>query len=95
MLVFFALVGASGSIWIVKNTAPSIFLFAWIEVTVKQFVVLGVGKLFRVDLKLLLVIVTTLCPTSFAYIALAADSVAVLLMQVPYIIPYVQLVPFV
>ncbi|XP_009375598.2 uncharacterized membrane protein YjcL-like isoform X1 [Pyrus x bretschneideri] len=54
MQVFFAVLGASGSIWNVINTAPSIFFFALVQVTVHLVVVLGLGKLFRLDLKLLL-----------------------------------------
>ncbi|KAK0598656.1 hypothetical protein LWI29_036694 [Acer saccharum] len=54
MQVFFAVVGAGGSIWNVINTAPSIFLFAVVQVTVHLAVILGLGKLFRIDLKLLL-----------------------------------------
>ncbi|CAN1751541.1 Uncharacterized membrane protein YjcL [Linum perenne] len=53
MQVFFAVVGAGGSIMNVINTAPSIFLFALIQVTVHLAVVLGLGKLLRFDLKLL------------------------------------------
>lgn len=49
--VFFAVIGASGSIWNVINTAPSIFMFALVQVTVHLAVVLGLGKLFRFDLK--------------------------------------------
>ncbi|XVE58482.1 hypothetical protein DITRI_Ditri04bG0173100 [Diplodiscus trichospermus] len=54
MQVFFAVVGANGSIWNVINTAPSIFLFALVQVSVHLVVMLGLGKLFRFDLKLLL-----------------------------------------
>ncbi|KAK1399504.1 putative membrane protein YjcL [Heracleum sosnowskyi] len=54
MQVFFTVVGASGSIWNVINTAPSIFLFALIQVSVHLAVILGVGKLLRLDSKLLL-----------------------------------------
>lgn len=54
MQVFFAVVGASGSIWNVINTAPSIFVFAFIQVTVHLLVILGLGKLFQLDRKLLL-----------------------------------------
>ncbi|XP_074319702.1 uncharacterized protein LOC141656639 isoform X2 [Silene latifolia] len=54
MQVFFAVIGASGSVWNVINTAPSIFLFALIQVTVHLAVILGLGKLFRIELKLLL-----------------------------------------
>lgn len=53
--VFFSVVGASGSIWNVINTAPSIFLFALVQVTVHLAIILGLGKLFRFDLKLLLI----------------------------------------
>lgn len=48
------MVGASGSISNVINTAPSIFLFALVQIAVHLVVILGVGKLFRFDLKLLL-----------------------------------------
>lgn len=49
------MVGASGSIWNVINTAPGIFVFAVIQVTVHLAAVLGLGKLFRFDLKELLI----------------------------------------
>ncbi|KAL9274235.1 putative membrane protein YjcL [Drosera capensis] len=52
--VFFAVIGASGSILNVINTAPSIFLFAFVQVTVHLAVVLCLGKLFQFDMKLLL-----------------------------------------
>lgn len=52
--VFFAVLGASGSVWNVVNTAPSIFLFAFIQVGVHLVVILGLGKLLRIDEKLLL-----------------------------------------
>lgn len=54
MQVFFTVVGASGSIWNVINTAPSIFLFALVQIAVHLAVILGLGRLFRFDLKLLL-----------------------------------------
>ncbi|XP_022157784.1 uncharacterized protein LOC111024399 isoform X2 [Momordica charantia] len=54
MQVFFTVVGASGSIWNVINNAPSIFLFALVQVTVHLAVILGFGKLFSIELKLLL-----------------------------------------
>lgn len=54
MQVFFAVVGASGNIRNVINTAPSIFLFAFIQLVVHLAVILGLGKLFRFDQKLLL-----------------------------------------
>ncbi|KAL7254100.1 hypothetical protein ACSBR1_008489 [Camellia fascicularis] len=54
MQVFFAVVGASGSIRNVITIAPNIFMFAFVQVTVHLAVILGLGKLFRFDLKLLL-----------------------------------------
>ncbi|KDP22238.1 hypothetical protein JCGZ_26069 [Jatropha curcas] len=54
MQVFFTVVGASGSIWNVMKTAPTIFLFALVQVTVHLGVILGFGKLLNFDLKLLL-----------------------------------------
>ncbi|KAM7499694.1 hypothetical protein LguiA_024108 [Lonicera macranthoides] len=54
MQVFFAVVGASGNVWNVINTAPSIFFFALVQIAVHLAVILGFGKLFRFDLKLLL-----------------------------------------
>lgn len=46
--------GAGGSIWNVINTAPSIFMFALVQLTIHLAVVLVLGKLLRFDLKLLL-----------------------------------------
>ncbi|KAA0042598.1 hypothetical protein IC582_022544 [Cucumis melo] len=54
MQVFFAVVGASGSVWYVINNTPSIFMFALVQVTVHLAIILCFGKLFRIDLKLLL-----------------------------------------
>ncbi|CAA0831009.1 Protein of unknown function (DUF819 [Striga hermonthica] len=54
MQVFFAVLGANGSLWNVINTAPSIFLFALVQVSVHLVVVLGLGKLVRIDRKVLL-----------------------------------------
>ncbi|MCE0480969.1 hypothetical protein HAX54_038290 [Datura stramonium] len=54
MQVFFAVVGASGSIRNVINTTPSIFVFAFVQVTVHLIVTLGLGKVFGMDLKMLL-----------------------------------------
>ncbi|KAF9615576.1 hypothetical protein IFM89_024665 [Coptis chinensis] len=54
MQVFFTVVGANGSIWNVINTAPSIFMFALVQIAVHLAVILGVGKLLRIDQKLLL-----------------------------------------
>ncbi|KAL2920743.1 putative membrane protein YjcL [Bienertia sinuspersici] len=55
MQVFFAVVGASGNIWSVIKTAPSIFLFSLIQISVHLALILGLGKLFNFDLKLLLI----------------------------------------
>ncbi|MCD9638259.1 hypothetical protein HAX54_022111 [Datura stramonium] len=55
MQVFFAFIGASGSISNVLNTAPSIFLFALVQIAVHLVVILGVGKLLRLELKQLLI----------------------------------------
>ncbi|KAF5199111.1 putative keratin-associated protein [Thalictrum thalictroides] len=54
MQVFFTVVGANGSIWNVINTAPSIFMFALIQVSIHLAVILGVGKLLNFDRKELL-----------------------------------------
>ncbi|GAA0165882.1 hypothetical protein LIER_21171 [Lithospermum erythrorhizon] len=54
MQVFFTVVGASGNIWNVINTAPSIFLFALVQIAVHLAVILGLGKLFGFELRLLL-----------------------------------------
>lgn len=54
MQIFFAVVGASGSIRNVLSTAPSIFLFALVQIGVHLAVTLGLGKLLGFDLKLLL-----------------------------------------
>ncbi|CAI9762435.1 unnamed protein product [Fraxinus pennsylvanica] len=55
MQVFFTVVGASGSIRNVITTAPSIFLFALVQISVHLAIILGFGKLFRFDVKLLLI----------------------------------------
>ncbi|CAK7338851.1 unnamed protein product [Dovyalis caffra] len=55
MQVFFAVVGANGNIWNVINTAPSIFMFALVQIAIHLAVILGLGKLFRFDRKLLLI----------------------------------------
>ncbi|KAJ4900443.1 hypothetical protein Rs2_14394 [Raphanus sativus] len=54
MQVFFTILGATGSVWNVINTAPSIFLFAVIQVMVHLAMTLLLGKLFCLDMKLLL-----------------------------------------
>ncbi|XP_010537160.1 PREDICTED: uncharacterized protein LOC104811962 [Tarenaya hassleriana] len=54
MQVFFTVVGASGNIWSVIETAPSIFMFALVQIGVHLGVILGIGKLFGIELRLLL-----------------------------------------
>ncbi|KAK1314795.1 hypothetical protein QJS10_CPA06g01180 [Acorus calamus] len=53
MQIFFAVVGVNGSIWNIINTAPGVFTFALIQVTVHLAVMLGIGKLLGFDRKLL------------------------------------------
>ncbi|GLU21135.1 hypothetical protein SLE2022_372960 [Rubroshorea leprosula] len=54
MQVFFTVVGASGNIWNVIGTAPSIFMFALVQIAVHLAVILGLGKLFGFEQRLLL-----------------------------------------
>ncbi|KAL1206097.1 hypothetical protein V5N11_005253 [Cardamine amara subsp. amara] len=54
MQVFFTILGATGSVWNVINTAPSIFLFAAIQVMIHLAVTLVLGKVLCIDMKLLL-----------------------------------------
>lgn len=53
--VFFTVIGASGNIWSVINTAPGIFMFALVQIAIHLAVILGLGKLFGFELKLLLI----------------------------------------
>uniref|UniRef100_A0A0V0HML3 Putative ovule protein n=1 Tax=Solanum chacoense TaxID=4108 RepID=A0A0V0HML3_SOLCH len=53
MQIFFAVVGASGSIRNVMNTTPSIFVFALVQVSVHLIATLGLGKLLGLDVKML------------------------------------------
>lgn len=55
MQVFFTVIGASGSIRNVISTAPSIFLFSLVQITVHLAFILGFGKLFGFELRLLLI----------------------------------------
>ena len=55
MQVFLTVVGASGSIWNVIHTAPSIFLFDLIHLAVHLAVILGVGKLLKFDYRMILI----------------------------------------
>ena len=49
------MVGARGNIWNVIKTAPSIFMFDMVQIAIHLAVVLGLGKLYLIDLKLLLI----------------------------------------
>lgn len=53
--VFFTVIGASGNVWSVINTAPSIFVFALVQIAIHLTVIIGLGKMFRFDMKLLLI----------------------------------------
>nr|CAD1824904.1 unnamed protein product [Ananas comosus var. bracteatus] len=53
-VVFFAVVGANGSISNVINTTPGIFAFAFVQIAVHLAVILGVGKLLGFEQRLLL-----------------------------------------
>ncbi|KAF7073417.1 hypothetical protein CFC21_078408 [Triticum aestivum] len=55
MQVFFAVVGASGSIRDVIHTAPGIFAFSLVQIAVHLLVILGAGKLLGLEEKLLLI----------------------------------------
>uniref|UniRef100_A0ACD5ZIN2 Uncharacterized protein n=1 Tax=Avena sativa TaxID=4498 RepID=A0ACD5ZIN2_AVESA len=55
MQVFFAVVGANGSISNVINTTPGIFAFAFVQITVHLLLILGAGKLLGLEKKLLLI----------------------------------------
>lgn len=49
--IFFATVGANGSIASVINTAPSLFLFSFIQIAVHLAIILGVGKVLGLGRK--------------------------------------------
>lgn len=53
MQVFFAVVGANGSIGNVLSTTPSIFAFASVQIAVHLLLTLGAGRLLGFDRKLL------------------------------------------
>ncbi|KAJ3693996.1 hypothetical protein LUZ60_009476 [Juncus effusus] len=55
MQVFFAVVGANGSISNVINTTPGIFAFSFIQVAVHLGFILGIGKILGFEKKLLLI----------------------------------------
>jgi uncharacterized membrane protein len=50
MMVFFAVIGASANIGVVLREGPALFVFAGLILSVHLAVILGVGKLFRLDL---------------------------------------------
>jgi uncharacterized membrane protein len=50
MMVFFAVIGASANIGVVIREGPVLFVFAGVILTVHLVVILGAGKLFRLDL---------------------------------------------
>ncbi|XP_010446059.1 PREDICTED: uncharacterized protein LOC104728829 [Camelina sativa] len=54
MQVFFAVLGASGNIRSVLSTAPSIFMFALLQIVIHLGVLLGIGKVMKIELRLLL-----------------------------------------
>lgn len=54
MQIFFTVVGSNGSVRSVIKTAPSIFVFALVQVYVHLAVVLGLGKLLGLEKRLLL-----------------------------------------
>mmetsp|Transcript_4280 Transcript_4280/g.12065 ORF Transcript_4280/g.12065 Transcript_4280/m.12065 type:complete len:238 (+) Transcript_4280:1306-2019(+) len=55
MQVFFATIGASGSIATVVNQAPSLFLFSFIQVALHLFIALSGGKLLGYSLRDILI----------------------------------------
>ncbi|KAG0494039.1 hypothetical protein HPP92_005033 [Vanilla planifolia] len=55
MQVFFAVVGANGSVRNVINTTPAIFAYSTIQIAVHVAVILGLGKLFGFEKKILLI----------------------------------------
>lgn len=54
MQVFFAVLGASGNIRSVIDTGPSIFIFALLQIVIHMGVLLGIGKVMKIELKHLL-----------------------------------------
>lgn len=55
MQVFFAVVGANGSLWNVVNTTPGIFVFSSIQIVVHVAVILALGRFFGFEKKMLLI----------------------------------------
>ncbi|XP_056849625.1 uncharacterized protein LOC108836233 [Raphanus sativus] len=54
MQVFFAVLGASGNIRSVIDTGPSIFIFGLLQIVIHLGVLLGIGKVMKIELKHLL-----------------------------------------
>ena len=52
--VFFAAVGANGSLAAVVGTAPALFVWCFIQIAVHLAIILGVGRLLRFSLRDLL-----------------------------------------
>ncbi|KAG2299138.1 hypothetical protein Bca52824_035610 [Brassica carinata] len=52
--VFFAVLGASGNISSVIDTGPSIFIIALLKIVIHMGVLLGIGKVMKIELKHLL-----------------------------------------
>jgi len=50
MMVFFAVIGASANIGVVLREGPVLFVFAGLILTIHLLVILGAGKLFKLDL---------------------------------------------
>ncbi|KAK8970501.1 hypothetical protein KSP40_PGU005182 [Platanthera guangdongensis] len=55
MQVFFAVVGANGSLWNVVNTTPAIFAFSTIQIVAHLAVILALGRFFGFEKKMLLI----------------------------------------
>lgn len=52
--MFFAVLGASGNIRSVIDTGPSIFVFALLQILIHLGVLLGIGKMMKIEPRLLL-----------------------------------------
>jgi uncharacterized membrane protein len=55
MQIFFAVIGASANIKMVLKVGPLLFLFAAVILSIHLFVILVMGKLFRLDLREILI----------------------------------------
>jgi uncharacterized membrane protein len=54
MQMFFAASGATGSIRLVLQSAPSLFLFSIVQIFAHFLMLVTIGRLFRIDMKYLL-----------------------------------------